>query len=73
MADAGEIQVCIDLHHKQCVEALKRIALLADTGTVEHKAEFSHYYSMGSKPSGWRIAESMRIIANDALGAENQP
>ena len=70
MADIGEVQVYVDSHHKQCVEALKRIALLADTGSEEHKKEFSHYYRMGDTPSGWRVAESMRQAANDAIGIQ---
>jgi hypothetical protein len=71
MADVGEVQVHIDARHKQCIQALKRIALLADTGSDEHKAEFSHYYRMGDRPSGWRVAESMRQVANDTIGFEH--
>lgn len=51
-------------------EALQRIALLADTESDEYKAFAQPYLRMGDKPSGWRIAEEMRRIANDAVGSE---
>lgn len=68
MADAVEVQVFVDWHYQQCVKALQKIALLADPGSDEHKREFSRYYAMDDKPSGWRVAESMREIANDLVG-----
>ena len=55
-------------HHEQCVKALQRIALLADTGSDAHKEEFTSYYADYDKPTGWRVAERMREIANDAIG-----
>lgn len=71
MADIGEVQAYVDSHHKQCVEALKRIALLADVKSVEHQERFSGWYSIGVTPGGWRVAELMREIANDAIGFEH--
>ena len=48
---------------------LQRIALLADTGSEAHKEEFATYYANYDKPSGWRIVERMRDIANDVVGS----
>jgi hypothetical protein len=60
----------IQQHHEQCVKALQRIALLADTGSDAHKEEFASYYAAYDKPSGWRVVERMRDIANDVVGNE---
>lgn len=68
MASVNEVQVFVDDHHRKCVEALKRIALLTDVKSVEHQEKFSEWYRIGTTPSGWRVAESIREIANDALG-----
>lgn len=48
--------------------ALQRIALMADTGSEIYKHFAEPYLKMGDKPSGWRIAEEMRQIANDVIG-----
>ena len=66
--NASKIDVAMTAHHERCLVALQRIAMLADTGSTEHKKEFSPYYSSGMSPSGWRIAEAMRIVANDTIG-----
>ncbi len=50
-------------------KSLQRIALLADTGSDQHKQEYAAHYAMkGHVPHGWIIAEDMRQIANDAVG-----
>ena len=67
MASVETIQVFIDDHHKKCVKALQIIALLADTGSQEHKERFCPDGG-GVIPSGCRVAEAMREIANDAIG-----
>ena len=67
MASSAEVQVYIDDHYKQCVKALQRIALLADTGSDEHKKRFEPDGPNGI-PTGWRVAEAMREIANDVVG-----
>ena len=68
MASSAKVQVLIDEKFKQCVAALQKIAMLADTGSDAHKTEFSHYYRSGNEPSGWRVAEAMRQVANDVVG-----
>ena len=69
MASSVEVQVFIEEKFKQCVAALQKIAMLADTGSDAHKTEFSHYYRSGNEPSGWRVAEEMRQVANDVVGS----
>lgn len=49
--------------------ALQRIALLADTGSEQHKQEYAlHYALKGHVPHGWMVAEDMRQIANGVIG-----
>ena len=48
--------------------ALQRIALLADTYSDEHKERF-HPGGPNGIPTGWRVAEAMREVANDAVGS----
>jgi hypothetical protein len=48
---------------------LQRIALLADTGSEVHRAEFGAESATGFTANGWRVAEKMREIANDAVGS----
>jgi hypothetical protein len=67
MADSAQVQVFIDDHHKRCVKALQLIALLADTGSQEYKERFDPEGPNGI-PTGWRVAEAMREIANDTIG-----
>jgi hypothetical protein len=43
--------------------------MLADTGSAAHKHQFSEYLKNFDKPTGWRVAEKMREIANDAVGS----
>lgn len=50
--------------------ALQRIALMADTGSEVYKHFAEPYLRNGDKPSGWRIAEKMREIANDVIGSD---
>jgi hypothetical protein len=69
MASSAEVQVYIDSKFKQCVAALQTIALIADTGTQEHKDALKAYYDMGDTPTGWRVAEAMREVANDCIGS----
>lgn len=66
MASSVEVQVFIDDHYKQCVQALQQIALLADTGSRAYKERFQGTI-VGD--NGWRVAEAMREIANDAVGS----
>jgi hypothetical protein len=47
---------------------LQRVAMMADTGSKPHKQEFQSYYSNFDTPSGWRVAERMREVANDVVG-----
>jgi hypothetical protein len=48
---------------------LQRIALLADCGCEQHKQEYALHYALNQvAPSGWRVAEDMRQLANDAVG-----
>lgn len=70
MADVKAIQVNIDEHYKQCVMALQQIVQLADTGSRTHKERF---YSNGDDgiATGWRVAETMREIANNVVGSLN--
>jgi hypothetical protein len=68
MADSAQVQVFIEDHYKQCVKALQLIALLADTGSKAHKERFDPDGPNGN-PTGWRVAEAMREIANDVVGA----
>jgi hypothetical protein len=65
-----DTQVLRDLisERDRMVYTLQRIALLADTGSDEHKKEFETYYANFDKPIGWRVAERMREIANDVAG-----
>ena len=67
MASSAEVQVFIDGNLKECVAALQKIAMLADTGSDVYKEFAAPYLRMGDKPSGWRIAEEMRQVANDAV------
>ena len=69
VASSGEVQVFIDEKLKQCVAALQKIAMLADTGSDAYKEFAEPYLRMGDKPSGWRIAEEMRQVANDVVGS----
>ena len=69
MASSATIQVSIDDHHKQCVRALQAIALLADTGSPEHKERFCPNGEGDGIANGWRVAEAMREIANDTIGS----
>ena len=69
MASSAEVQVFIDEKFKQCVAALQKIAMLADTGSDAYKEFAAPYLRMGDKPSGWRIAEEMRQVANDVVGS----
>jgi hypothetical protein len=68
MADSAQVQVFIDARFKQCVSALQQIALLGDTMSEEHHRRFN---TGPGQPiaNGWRVAEAMREIANDAVGA----
>jgi hypothetical protein len=70
MADAACIQIFIDDHHKQCVRALQEIALLADPGTQQYKERFEDT-CVGD--NGWRVADTMREIANDVVGNISLP
>lgn len=54
--------------YEQMLAALQRIALLADSGSDAHKQEFASFYESYDKPTGWRVAERMREIANDVVG-----
>ena len=67
----------MDLHYTKCVKALKRIILIADTGTDEHREALKLYYDMGDTPTGWRVAEAMRAVAQEVLcsndGATQEP
>lgn len=67
MASIKNIQVYIDWHHKRCADALRKIALLGDTMSDEH---FTAFNTGPGQPiaNGWRVAEKMREIANDAIG-----
>jgi hypothetical protein len=67
MADAQSIQVVIDSHYMQCVKALRQIAQLADTSSQLHKERFQPNGEGDGIPTGWRVAEAMREIANDAI------
>lgn len=50
-------------------QALQRVALLADTGSEQHKQEYAlHYALKGHVPHGWMVAEDMRQIANGVIG-----
>ncbi len=69
MASSAEVQVYVDGKLKQCIAALQKIALIADTGTQEHKEALKAYYDMGDTPTGWRVAEAMREVANDTIGS----
>ena len=64
------VQVVIDNHHAQCITALQKIALLADTGSEIHRATFGADSATGWTANGWRVAEKMREIANDVIGNE---
>jgi len=68
MASISGVQLFIDDHYKQCVKALQKIALIADTGTPEHREALKGYYEMHEIPTGWRVAEAMREVANDVVG-----
>ena len=68
MASAAKVQVFIDWHHKRCVEALQKIAMLADTGSDLHKERFNPNGEGDGIANGWRVAEAMRELANDAIG-----
>lgn len=67
MASAKDIPVYIDWHHKRCADGLRKIALLGDTMSEEH---FKAFNTGPGQPiaNGWRVAEKMREIANDAIG-----
>jgi hypothetical protein len=65
MADSAQVQIFIDDHHKRCVKALQLIALLADTGSKEYKERFE---GTSVDLNGWRVADTMREIANDVVG-----
>jgi len=44
--------------------------LLADCGSKQHKDEYAAHYALNPiAPPGWRVAEDMRQIANDVVGA----
>ena len=62
------LQGFIDSHHRQCVSALQMIAQLADAGSDEHKRRFNPNGEGDGIANGWRVAEAMREIANDAVG-----
>jgi hypothetical protein len=68
VASSAAVQVFIDDHYRQCVEALQRIAQLADTGSDEHKKRFNPNGEGDGIANGWRVAEAMREIANDVVG-----
>jgi len=70
MDDISSVLVFIDDHHKQCVRALQTIALLADTGSKEYKERFEGTIA---GDNGWRVAETMREIANDLVGNISLP
>ena len=61
------VQGFVDWHHRKCVQALQTIAMLADTGSKEHKERFDPDGPNGI-PAGWQVAEAMREIANDVVG-----
>jgi hypothetical protein len=69
MADSAQVQVFIDARFKQCVSALQQIALLADTGSEAHRDRFGQNCKFDGVSNGWRVAEAMREVANDAIGA----
>ena len=50
-------------------EALQRIALLADSGSKEHKERFCSNGEGDGIANGWRVAEAMREHANDVVGS----
>ena len=64
-----KIHAYIESHHKRCVEALQQIALLADTGSDEHQAKFCPNGIGDGIANGWRVAEAMREVAVDTIGA----
>jgi hypothetical protein len=49
--------------------ALQQVAMMGDTGSDLHKSQFDPD-GVGETPSGWRVADAMRAIANDAIGNE---
>lgn len=61
-----EVQVFIDSKFKQCVAALQKIAMLADTGSEIYKQRFD---GTGMADNGWAVAEAMRQVANDTIGS----
>lgn len=63
------IQAFIEGHHKQCVRALQMIALLADTGSKEHRERFCPNGQGDLLTNGWRVAEAMRETANNVVGS----
>lgn len=73
MASAASIQVSIDEHYKKCVSALQQIAQLADTGSCVHKERFCPNGDGDGIANGWRVAEAMREMANDAVGSVELP
>lgn len=73
MANAGQIQTNIDVHYRQCVIALQQIEQLADTGSNLHRSRFFSGEDGDGIANGWRVAEAMREIANDAVGGIELP
>jgi hypothetical protein len=66
------LQGFIDAHHQQCVEALRLIVQLADTGSDEHKQRF-YPKGMPGNPSGWQVAGVMADVAIEAIENPNRP
>ena len=59
--------------YTKCIQALQRIALLADTGSKEHKERFCPNGKGDGIANGWRVAEAMREIASDVVGSVSLP
>ena len=62
------LQGFIDSHHRQCVDALKRIIALADASSDEYWRQFAPVV-----PTGWRVAQAMRDVAIEAIKDDTQP
>ena len=66
------LQGFIDLHHQQCVDALRLIVQFADIKSDEHKQRFDPEGIHGI-PTGWRVADAMRDVAFEAIDNPNCP
>lgn len=66
------LQGFIDSHHQQCVDALKLIIALADTGSDRHKQRFCSK-GMPGIPTGWQVAGAMADVAIEAIENPTRP